>query len=83
MLPIGGGRVGIVATEREMRIVWKYHFMQCILLNYKSILYIKKEPKEWIRKHPKNADRAPLGYNFWTELHGKIYTKNQKKFAKW
>ena len=45
MLPIGGGKVGMMATEKEMRITWESHFIQSLLLSYENILYINKRIK--------------------------------------
>lgn len=45
MLPVGGGRVGMMATEKEMRIACEFHFIQSLLLSYENILYINKRVK--------------------------------------
>lgn len=42
---VGGGRVGMMATEKEMRIAWESHFIQNLLLSYENILYINKRIK--------------------------------------
>lgn len=45
MLPIGGGKVGVMVTEKEMRITGESHFIQSLLLSYENILYINKRIK--------------------------------------
>ena len=86
MLPVGGGRVGMMATEKEMRVTWESHFIQNLLLSYENILYINKRIKTVNNKitlitqsnHLGSLQNAILKLN----VQSQIYTKDQKILQK-